>query len=155
MLKIINKFHSSLGNFLHITTLPGLMGHYQQWCIVFQHIWKWDTSNKLHSPHMAWHRGAVTHRLCFVTYEDFFFFQTWQPVKTGQTNCAFQFLSVSDWYLIWLHFQMCWPAYKTICLSPAQLLTHFHDILLSLSSKVLLARSHRSSTVWDSRRVED
>lgn len=46
----------------------------------------------------------------------------------------------SFWYVIWL-FQSC-AAYPCITSS---LSSHFHDILLSLASKVLLAQSHCGS----------
>lgn len=78
-------------------------------------------------------------------------YQTRQHVPANQPNFP---IYLSLWYLIWLLFRSGDPNIRLCtCLSPAQLQTHFHDISLSRSSKVQLARSHRSSIVWDSQCV--
>lgn len=166
MLKIINKFHSSPGNFPHILAHYQKSWDYSKWCVAFQHILKWNIPNKLHSlqdQSLALRRRVSTHSIvsvlisrnnainskCFYAL----IIKHGNPsTQVKQTTFQVISLSLSLWYLICVLTQ---KISLHTCLWPAQLQTNFHDISLSLSSKVLLARTHRIGIVCDSRRLED
>ena len=83
------------------------------------------------------------------------FFQTRQPSQTAQENLhcpTYLSFSLSLSLSLLSHpaaFFRCADRHRSLhtCLSPAQLQTHFHDISLSLSSNVLLARRRRGGIV--------